>query len=433
MPGWWPVTTVGFEQSPTSFHGTCPGRLDARVPERVMSDVSKIKLQWRLEHAAYVTAEMLIGLLPGTMVARLGRGLGLIAYVVAGKRRKTVRRNLRIAFAGEKSLSEIDFMVREVFCRTGANLFSALHTARLDEAKLQRVVEVEGSEEFAATLSSGQGTVVVLAHMGNWEALAQVFPRLLPGSAKAGTVYRPLNNPLLDARVERARGRIGLSLFSKRDTPLTMTAFLKEGGALGILSDQRAGNAGEVVPFFGRPTSCSPLPSIFARRAGSAVVGVSIQTIGAGRWRMKLHPLGEAKPDTAACMRLLETVIRESPEDVFWLQDRWRPGRREPLLQEGKPPRGPALEPWGKPRRVLVVGVPPDRYPVIEPEQSVRWEPVEVIPGESVAALAARLVSLDESQVLPVECVLGSRENRLLIKACRRVGFILIDAEGRRI
>lgn len=396
-----------------------------------MSDNSKIKLQWRLEHVAYVVVEILIGLLPGGMVARLGRGLGLIAHSVAGKRRSTVRRNLRIAFAGEKSLSEIDLMVREVFCRTGANLFSALHTARLDEAKLHRVVEVEGAEEFAATLSPGQGTVVVLAHMGNWEALAQVFPRLLPGNAKAGTVYRPLNNPLLDARVERARGRIGLSLFSKRDTPLAMTAFLKGGGALGILSDQRAGSGGEVVPFFGRPTSCSPLPSIFARRAGAAVVGVSIKTISAGRWRMKLHSLGDAKPDTATCMRLLENVIRESPEDVFWLQDRWRPGRREPLLQEGKPSRGTVHV--CKPRRVLVVGVTPDPRLVVEPASSVRWEPVDSVVGESAAALAERLTALDEAEVLPVECVLGSREDRILVQACRRAGFLLIDAEGRRI
>lgn len=431
MLGRWPVTTVGFEPNPTSLFGTRPGRVHARALDRAMSDVTKIKLQWRLEHAAYVVAEMLIGLLPGSMVARLGRGLGLAAHVFAGKRRATVRRNLRIAFAGEKSLSEIDAMVCEVFARTGANLFSALHTARLDEARLRRVVEIEGAEAFSAILSPGQGAVVVLAHMGNWEALAQVFPRLLPGNAKAGTVYRPLNNPLLDARVEQARGRIGLSLFSKRDTPLAMTAFLKEGGALGILSDQRAGNTGEIVPFFGRPTSCSPLPSIFARRAGAAVVGVSIKTIGAGRWRMKLHPLGDARPDTVACMRLLENVIRESPEDVFWLQDRWRPGRREPLVQEGKPARG--VVPVDKPRRVLVVDVHPDRRPVVQPASSVRWEPIDIVPGESFVALAARLTTLDEAEVLPVECVLGSRDDLVLVKACRRAGFILIDAEGRRI
>ncbi|MFH1498871.1 MAG: lysophospholipid acyltransferase family protein [Verrucomicrobiota bacterium] len=391
-----------------------------------------IKFGWRVEYAAYVAVEALIGCLPGNWVARMGRGLGRLAHAFATKRRRTVRRNLRIVYAGEKSLAEVDALTKEVFCRTGANLFSALHTARLDAAGLLSAIEVEGADEFAAVLGSGQGAVVILAHMGNWEALAQVFPRLLPGNVKSGTVYRPLNNPLLDARMETARGQAGLALFSKRDTPLAMTAFLKEGGALGILSDQRAGNTGELVPFFGRLTSCSPLPSIFARRSGAKVVGVSVRTISAGRWAMKLHPLGAVKPDTQACMRLLEEVIRESPEDVFWLQDRWRPGRREPLVQEGKPVRGG--EAGTKPRRVLVVGeFPPASLPAVGPEGSVRWEPVVTVAGESAVALAQRLIAADEAEVLPVECVLGDRRNRVLISACRRAKFILIDAEGRRL
>ncbi len=398
-----------------------------------MNDKQNIRLVWRFEYVAYVMMEALIGCLPGAWVAKLGRGMGGLAHSIAGKRRRTVRRNLRIVYAGERTLTEVDALTKEVFRRTGANLLSALHTARLRADRLLAAIEVEGADEFAKVLGAGQGAVVILAHMGNWEALAQVFPRLLPGNVKAGTVYRPLNNPLLDARMEAARGGAGLRLFSKRDTPLAMTAFLKEGGALGILSDQRAGNTGEQVPFFGRLTSCSPLPSIFARRSGAAVVGVSVKTVGAGRWRMKLHPLNTAqKPDTRACMALLEEVIRESPEDVFWLQDRWRPGRREPLIREGKPVRGG--DNGIKPRRVLVFdqGAALQKTPEVI-EGSVQWERLSLNPGESAKDLARRIQEADEAQVLPVECVVGSRENRTLFLACRQAGLILIDDEGKRI
>jgi hypothetical protein len=80
---------------------------------------------------------------------------------------------------------------------------------------------------------------------------------------------------------------------------------------------------GEVVPFFGRLTRTSPLPSLLARRAKAEVLALSLVTERPGKWKAVFLPV--AKPHTTPhCMAALEMAMKASPTDVFWLQERWK-------------------------------------------------------------------------------------------------------------
>lgn len=393
------------------------------------------RLKWRAETWAYAAIEASLGALPLPWVARAGRALGGAAGAVLAKRRKAVARNLRIAFAGERSVAELEGMTREVFRRAGANLLSCLRTARMGESALSRAVTVRDEVVYREALARGKGVVMVLAHMGNWEALAQWFPRLLPPGVAGATVYRPLNNPLMNARVSAARARLGVRLFSKDENPLGMAGFLRRGGVLGVLADQRAGVSGELVPFFGRLASCTPIPAILARRTGAAVVGVSLRTVGPGRWEMGFHAVEAGEPTTGAVMRLLERMMRESPEDVFWLQDRWRNHSSVPHLVAGKRARGENAV-AAKRRRALLWaaegGAPtppapaPDDvdYEVLgagEVGGAARWT---LAAGETPARALARI---DAAEALPLDYVVGGDET--VRAACRALGISWVKGE----
>lgn len=385
------------------------------------------RLKWRLEFGAYVVFESVLGALPLTWLAQVGRGLGALAYWIFTRRRCTVERNLRIAFAGERSLAELKVMAKEVFRRSGANLLCSLGTAGRDPAKSTEVLTIQGEETLRAALSQGKGVVLVIAHMGNWEAMAQWLPRIIPPEVKAANIYRPLNNPLLDERVLEIRSRQGLHLFSKDESPLAMAAFLRAGGVLSIMSDQRAGTAGELVPFFGRPASATPLPAILARRTGAALLGLSLRTRASGRWVLEFHAPEAAHLSTAGVMQFLEKVMRVSAEDVFWFQDRWRSGNATPQRLNGRTPRGevPAAI---KGRRALlwseVEGVWPGA-PVAVPAD-VAYERVGRVAegdwqrgrGEMVQAFLKRV---DEGKVLPLDYVVGGGKE--VRAACRRLGL----------
>ncbi len=373
------------------------------------------RLQWRLEYAIYLTVEKLIGLLSPRCACRVGGWLGSLVGRLSARHRRIVERNLRIAFAGEKSPAELELLAREVFCKAGANLIASFCTASMTPEALNRVVEMENPEVLTEAFSTGKGVIGVLAHMGNWEALAQKFPQVMPPGVQAGEIYRPLNNPLLDARVVATRQRMGLRLFAKSGNPLALASFLRVGGGLGIMSDQRAIGIGETVPFFGRLTVCTPLPAVLARRTGARVVGISVTTTSRGKWRIKFHPLA-GESTTENCMRLLEVVMRESPSDVFWLQDRWRVSFEQPQYAPGKAPKEGVT--WGtaqKKRRCLVwleAGAGP--VPALQ-----HVEPDDLALEYSVPAEAPRPAWLGDDAVLHVRPVLNRR--RLIAEEISRI------------
>lgn len=377
------------------------------------------RLKWRLEVAGFVVLEACLGLMPLAWVAAAGRAAGSAACLVLPRRRRVVARNLRIAFAGEKSAEELRELTAEVFRRSGANLLCSLRTGDMGERALARAIAVRDEAVYREALARGQGVVVVLAHMGNWEALAQWFPKLLPPGVAGATVYRPLNNPLMNARVAATRMRRGVGLFSKDDNPLGMAGFLRRGGVLAVLADQRAGKIGELVPFFGRLTSCTPIPAILARRTGAAIVGVSLRTVGAGRWELGFHAAEPGEPTTAGVMRLLERMVRVSPADVFWLQDRWKAHHRAPHVVAGKPARGGVVA-GSRLRRALVCS---GRPPRAEPDD-VDHEFAAPAAGEDALAF---LLRQDAAAAVPLDYVVGG--GKAMRRACRDAGIAWTEGE----
>ena len=404
------------------------------------------RIKWRLETSAYVAMEAVLGALPLPWVAGAGRLAGAAAWLVLPRRRRVVARNLRIAFAEEKSPEELRALTAEVFRRSGANLLCSLRTAEMGERSLSRALLVRDEIVYREALARGKGVVILLAHMGNWEAIAQWFPKLLPPGVQGATVYRPLNNPIMNARVAAARAKRGVGLFSKDDNPLGMAGFLRRGGVLGVLADQRAGKIGELVPFFGRLTSCTPIPAILARRTGAAIVGVSLSTTGEGRWEMGFHGMEPGEPTTAGVMRLLERMMRVSPADVFWLQDRWKIRRREPHVLPGKPARAGDAVPTKRRRALLWVdgahGLPaPPRAVPDDVDYQVALAAGAAEPKDAGAhgrevlrhdggSFEEFLRRVDEAHGQPLEFVAGTRlAPKGLRKAARALGLGWVDVK----
>jgi len=279
-------------------------------------------LKWRLEWLAQTGVEKLAAVLPGPMAYRLGSKLGGLAWYFMRSRRQIVLRNLRIALQGEHDLPTLRKMVRENFRRTGANLLSALHSSNLSPEEVDRIVTVTNPELLVEALGRCPGVVTMPSHMGNWEILTRIGKKFPPGHPM-GAFYRPLNNPLLDARVLEQREKHGVRLFSKKDSFHQGAAYLREKAIIGILADQRVGMAGEVVPFFGRLTRASPLPSLMARRARCETLGMGVIADKPGKWIIRYEAV-QGKLGTASSMEAVERVMRVSPLDVFWFQERWK-------------------------------------------------------------------------------------------------------------
>lgn len=403
-------------------------------------------LQWRIECLGHTIIEGLAGLFPGSWVFRLGEALGGLVWHFMPQRRRMVLRNLRIVYANEKTPAEIRRLAKETFRRSAANLISAAHTARLAPEKLAQVIHIENLGLLEEKLSTGKGIVLLLAHMGNWEILSRIV-HLFPPGTQTGAFYRPLNNQLLDERILQRRQADGTRMFSKRDPFHEVTKFLRDGGIVGILADQRVGMQGEVVSFFGRLTRASPLPSLLARRAKSEMLALSMITERPGKWKAVFLPV--EKPVTIEnSMATLETAMKLSHVDVFWLQERWKvylyphlpfqkwladPQRcgskhhRALLWLIGSPADWQLPEDWQHPDLSYQVAIPADFDTAECLTDETRLNVPVLSRDPSVGELRRYLRFYENEESLPLDFILAPVASEALREAAKREAIPLIQ------
>jgi heptosyltransferase-2 len=309
-------------------------------------------MQW----LAFVTAKIFIRgcqLAPLPLLRLLGAALGTAAYLADFPHRRVALANLRRAFP-EKSARELHAIARKNFVRFAQNMLEALHASAWPAEKLLANLEIHGVERVRAAAAQGRGIVFILAHLGNWEFLAQ-STRAVP-ELRFSTTYRRLKNPRVDALVVEMRRRCGIELIERREGFKKIAKKLQRGEAAGILADQNAGAHGIFVEFFGRPASVTPAPAILARLTGAVLLPVYVSPAQNRRWKIEVDaPIPTENRAEAEILRdtiaRLEKVIRRDPANWFWMHNRWK---HKQFLDSGRDPS--AFPRTSKPFRILVRG-----------------------------------------------------------------------------
>lgn len=195
---------------------------------------------------------------------------------------------------------------------------------------------IEGLEHIKALRDSGKAAIIFGAHLGNWELNAAIGARLgLPVTA----LFRPPNNPHVAAEMEKRRSSfIDQLVVSRRGAALQVARALNKGNHVGIIVDQRISD-GQLIDFFGRPSMSNPIVGALARLFDCPVHGSYSIRLPDGRFRLLMTPPldlprdlnGRVDADAANVMvhGMVESWIREHPEQWLWLHDRWRAGRRK--------------------------------------------------------------------------------------------------------
>lgn len=284
-------------------------------------------------YAIYRCLEGFIALLPLSLCWKLGSLAGSLAHLFGRSYRSLALRNLRIAFTNEKSDAQIKQLTRLHFQTLGRNFFCSIKIALMSTEAVETCVSYEGREHILEAAKAGKGVITTIAHLSNWEILSQI-PSLGPGIPRS-TLYQRLSNPYLNALVVRRRRKSGLTLYDRSSGFYGPLKHLREGGGVGILIDQHAGDRGVWCPLFGRLASTTNLPALLAQRTGAAIIPVGVRADRLGHWIVTYSPPVTAadsvsKPhdkinDITAQLNLaLENFIRSAPQEWFWVHDRWK-------------------------------------------------------------------------------------------------------------
>ena len=288
-------------------------------------------LRNRLEFMFFRPARVLVGVFSPAAAARFGTFLGSVFYLVSRRRRRIIDFNLDLAFP-EMSVDERRHLAREVSRHFGRVTLDAIRLQGLEPNDLRAEVTVVGQANLQRAIDSGRGFFLLSAHLGSWEAAALISGLLIPGGMSV--IHRPLDNPLLDAELERIRATFGNRALGKVNISREILQAIKAGEVIGILIDQRPRDIDFEVPFFGHPAKTHPILARLVRRTGAPVVPVFGYWDGPARYTVNFSEpivaaeLTEAElgdgPLTERFMAVTEEAIHRRPEQWLWYHDRWR-------------------------------------------------------------------------------------------------------------
>jgi lauroyl/myristoyl acyltransferase len=266
-------------------------------------------------------AEWALPRVPPAWQGPISEIVGTIAYLSAPRGRSAVRANLAI-IAPERSLS-----ARRVFVNQVRQYLEVFQIPRLDQARFDATVRLEGWDHFLCAERLGKGVIFGSAHLGPVALVGQVlmqrgYTLTLPAEKTDSEFMHAVN---------RARQAQGLVLVPV-DSALGIHRVIRDGGVLGILADRAVTGVGERVEFFGRPALLPSAQVALALRTGAALVpafawrenGLLFARIEAP---IELVSTGDREADVRAGVRRfaarLETYIKKYPEQWTVFEPVW--------------------------------------------------------------------------------------------------------------
>jgi len=273
-------------------------------------------------------------LLPLPLARLLGRCLGRLAYYLIPRIRRVGLANLALAYGDSISGEEKRRILKGATANVGIVASEFSRISQFDSAFIDRHVQIRGREHLD---QAGCG-VLMGAHLGNWEWMA---PVLSASGYSVAEVVRPLDNPTLNAFVDRVRTAKGTKTVAKRDAAPELVRLLRNGWFIGILVDQNPRANATPATFFGSQCWATTAPVMIALRAKAPLlpvcmvrqlsgdyifhIGAPIDLVREGSFRQNLAV------NVQRCQDAAETLVRNAPEQWLWLHRRWR---ERPHLEE---------------------------------------------------------------------------------------------------
>ncbi|MGA7921090.1 MAG: lysophospholipid acyltransferase family protein [Candidatus Acidiferrales bacterium] len=296
--------------------------------------------EW-LEYAGAWLGLKSLGLLPRPVARFVGAAFARVAYICRPPLRRAAMFNLHLAFPdwSEKQRKRvIRGMVRQLGWMAGE--FSQF--PKYTRENIERVVVLDGFENFDAGRRSGKGVLFLTGHMSAWELSS--FAHALYGYPLHFLV-RPISNRRVDELINGYRCLSGTRPIDKNKSARATLKVLGDGGTVGILADHNTSvEEGAFVDFFGIPAGTTSGIARIALRTDAAVIpGFLSWDESRRKYKLRFEPAVElsrtgddeadVRENTQRFTRVIEDYVRAHPDQWLWAHKRWktRPPGEKPI------------------------------------------------------------------------------------------------------
>lgn len=190
------------------------------------------------------------------------------------------------------------------------------------------IKNIFGEQHLTEALNSEKGTIVVLAHLGNWE-LVNVW---LNQYTAPVIMYKPSKNKGIDRFMLEARQSSRATLVPTNENGVrAIFKRIKQGGLTVILPDHLPKESGGIYSdFFGQKTLSTTLVSKLASKTQCNVIGLSCIRDKKSEFNVYCVRLSNdiSSKDLQVSVNQLnqdvETMINVAPEQYIWSYKRFR-------------------------------------------------------------------------------------------------------------
>jgi len=206
-------------------------------------------------------------------------------------------------------------------------------TRKIHDTNYRKFIHVTNKKNLVAAMLDPRPMRLVTGHYGNFEMGGYATGVL--GFA-THTIARTLDNRFLDRFLMGFREAKLQYILPKVGSAPQADAVLKTGGTLVLLGDQNAGTRGCKVNFLNRPTHChkalalftlvsgAPMMVSYCRRRGKTPMRFEISLLDLADPAKGGPELSDAKTLSQWYMDRLAQVIREAPDQYWWVHRLWR-------------------------------------------------------------------------------------------------------------
>ncbi len=252
------------------------------------------------------------------LAARLG---DLFCRLEKGTRANVYDNVTHILKGNPREAGDVEAIVRGVFRSMAKNYYDIFRVPTLSLTEIARLVKIEGWEHVERALSRGKGLILVSAHFGNTDIVAQVLalreiPVVLPAEhVKPEVLYQYICS---------LRASKGLRLIPVDGPLFELFRALRRNEVVGLAADRDITESGIVVDFFGAPTR---LPDGYAQlslRTGAPIIVGFSQRLPDNSFVVHLEPpleleaTGDRDRDVRVgvekVVAIMEHYIGEHPE-----------------------------------------------------------------------------------------------------------------------
>ena len=304
---------------------------------------SDLTFIYQIEYTVLAWLNRLLPCLTHSNRRRIGNLLGYIWRYVFPYRKTLVMKNLYKAFPN-KSRRWKRQTVRRCFVHIARVYIDLIATYQLCDERFNQIVNPVDTSLLNEAINEDRGVVLIAFHFGNWEIIADWLARQ---NYTVAAIAARLVNPLANRLITDIRTRNGLKILPKGKRHSIRTfRYLKNDHLLYMIADQNAGRKGAWVRFFEQWASSFRGPVLFALRKKCPIILTTCLMDRNGRYTIKFDKFSTDTPNSMnedqkieyliqSYTSYFERLIRENPEQYYWVHRRWKTKVPEYLKESG--------------------------------------------------------------------------------------------------